>query len=127
MDERIERFRGQVETHFGGRPGRGARYPEELRAEAVAIARRELARDESLGSVAGRLGIGSATLGRWLEAPPTERRELRPVEVIEVEEPEGVANDPAPVEGHLVLLTAGGHRVEGLLLDELALLLEALG
>jgi len=37
MDERVEQFRRRVEQHFGGRPGRGARYPEALRAEAIAI------------------------------------------------------------------------------------------
>ena len=39
MHERMEWLRRRVERHFGGRPERGARYPEELRAEAVALAR----------------------------------------------------------------------------------------
>ena len=39
MHERMERFRRRIERRFGGRPDRGARYPEELRAEAVALAR----------------------------------------------------------------------------------------
>ena len=29
MEDRIERFRGRVVKHFGGRPGLGARYPED--------------------------------------------------------------------------------------------------
>ena len=124
MQERMERFRRQVERHFGGRPGRGARYSEDLRGEAVALARLAIAAGEDVGSVAGELGIGSVTLARWMEDPPT--KEWRAVEVVE---------EPAPAPGEaslstapgLVLVTARGHRLEGLRLDEAALLLEALG
>lgn len=124
MHERVERFRRQVEQHFGGRPGRGARYPEALRAEAVGIAEWAVTRGTSLSAVAKRLGVGPATLGRWLESPPEELPELRPVEVVERGE---VVSEPSRGVGSLALVTAGGHRVEGLRLDEAALLLEALG
>lgn len=124
MDERMGRFRCEVERHFGGRPGRGARYPEVLQAEAVSIVQKELARGASLAEVSRRLGIGPATLGRWLESPPSGSADLRPVELIEAEQ---ASDDPSGTDGHLVLVTAGGHRVEGLHLDEVALLLEALG
>ena len=124
MHERVERFRRQVEEHFGGRPGRGARYPEGLRAEAVAITEWAVARGTSLSAAARRLGIGPATLGRWLESPPEELPELRPVEVIERDE---AAPDSIRGDGSLALVTAGGHRIEGLRLDEVARLLEALG
>lgn len=124
MDERMERFRRRVERHFGGRPGRGARYPEELRAEAVALARAGVAGGESLGWVAGELSIGAVTLARWMEDPPTT--EWRAVEVVEEPEPVSEAPFPSSAPG-LVLVTARGHRLEGLSLDEAALLLEALG
>ena len=124
MHDRIERFRRQVKEHFGGRPGRGARYPESLRGEAVAIAEWAVTRGTSLSAVAKRLGVGPATLGRWLESPPEELRELRPVDVMETEEPQAARSRSG---GSLALVTAGGHRVEGLRLDEAALLLEALG
>lgn len=58
MDERIARFRRQVGECFSSKPGRGAPYPHELRAEAVSIARDRLARGEALSSVAGGLGVG---------------------------------------------------------------------
>ena len=124
MHERVERFRRQVEQHFGGRPGRGARYPESLRAEAVAITDWAVTRGTSLSAVAKRLGVGQATLGRWLESPPEELPELRPVEVIERDE---APSEPVRGGGPLALVTAGGHRIEGLRLEEAALLLEALG
>jgi hypothetical protein len=124
MHERVERFRRRVEQHFGGRPGRGARYPEVLRAEAVAITDWAVTRGTRLSSVAKRLGVGQATLGRWLESPPEELPELRPVDLIESDE---ATTEALRSGGSLALVTAGGHRVEGLHLDEVALLLEALG
>lgn len=53
--ERMERFRRRIERRFGGRLGRGARYPEELRAEAVALARVAVGQGESLEAVAAEL------------------------------------------------------------------------
>jgi hypothetical protein len=122
MHERMERFRRQVARHFGGRPGRGARYSEELRAEAVALTQEALESGESLRSMAVGLSIRPATLARWLEEP--SKAEWRAVEV--VEEPERSAT-VAPAMPGLVLITARGHRLEGLGLEEAALLLEALG
>ncbi len=125
MHERVAQFRRRVEQHFGGRPGRGSRYPEALRAEAIAITDWSVTRGTRVtDEVAGRLGVGVATLRRWLASPPDELSELRPVEVIDsrVE-----LADPVQREGQLALITAGGHRVEGLELAEVALLLEALG
>ena len=128
MEERIERFRRRVAKHFGGRPGRGARYPEDLRVEAVAAARARIEAGERLGSVASELGLAAGTLSRWLEAPavPASATEWRAVEVIEEPGPAS-ASSPPPAPGSLVLTTARGHRLEGLSLDEAALLLEALG
>lgn len=122
MHEQMERFRRRVERHFGGRPGRGARYPEELRTEAAALARAAVEGGESLSTVGAELGIGPATLARWLENPP--KAAWRAVEVVEAEAEE-VA--PAASSHGLVLITARGHRVEGLSLEEAALLIEALG
>jgi len=122
MHERMERFRRQVTRHFGGRPGKGARYPAELRAEAAAVAEEALDSGASLRAVADMLGIRSATLARWLEEPP--QTEWRAVEL--VEEPEGAPVAP-PGRPGLILITARGHRLEGLGLNEAALLLEALG
>ena len=88
MHERVERFRRQVEEHFGGRPGRGSRYPEALRAEAIAITDWAVTRGTRVVEVAERLGLGAATLRRWLASPPDALSELRPVDLIEPEEPQ---------------------------------------
>jgi hypothetical protein len=122
MHERVEQFRRQVERHFGSRPGRGARYPAALRSEAVALAQAALGRGQDLRALAVDLGLRSATLARWLEEPP--KMEWRAVEL--VEEPGGAPVAPPDRPG-LVLITARGHRLEGLGFDEAAVLLEALG
>jgi transposase-like protein len=131
MEERITWFRTQVGMHCGGRPGRGARYPEELRCEAIEIGRELLNRGGPMSSTARRLGLAPGTLERWLEqeeqsglSASCRRTDLRPVELIEAEEPGSEMSSPG---AGLVLVTAAGHRVEGLGLDEVAVLLEALG
>ncbi len=124
VDEGFEQFRRQVTRRFGGRAGRGDRYPETLRLEAVSIARQAIAQGESTGWIARRLGIRPATLSRWLASSPETQEGLRPVELIE---PTRERVDSARTTGRLVLFTAGGHRIEGLAVDEMAYLLEALG
>lgn len=114
MEARVERFRKAVALYFGGRPSRGVRYPEDLRQEAVVLARAGMLAGQSLGWVASELGIGCATLTRWLEGA---REALRPVEV----EPEPVPSVP------LVLVAPSGWRIEGLCRGDLADLLRVLG
>jgi hypothetical protein len=125
MHDGMAGFRRRVERHFGGPAGRGGRYPEELRSEAVSLARAAMDGGASLGSVAVELGVGAGTLSRWLEAPSA--RSWRAVEV--VAEPEVAAVSPVePFSSPgLVLITSRGHRLEGLSLDEATALLEALG
>lgn len=124
MEQRIASFRQQVETYFGCHPGRGSRYPVSLRAQAVEVALEAQSNGDRLGWVADALGVGVGTLRRWIEAAPAQRPQLRAVEVVETDEPARLNRD---FRGSLVLVTASGHRVEGLALDDVTLLLEALG
>jgi transposase-like protein len=119
MLTREERFRRSVERSLGGRPGRGVRYPEDLRREAIGLARTGMLAGKSLGSVAEELGLGPATLTRWLGRGGTGEP-LRPVEVQRDEEEPGQASS-------LVVVTPSGWRIEGLRLADLAELLRALG
>lgn len=123
MEKTIARFRRQVEAHFGGRPGPGRRYPEALRSLAVEVGSTRLAEGWSLATVAEDLGVGVVTLRRWIEETSARRSPLRAIEVVR-DEPASV--DDSKSENGLVLITAGGHRVEGLALAEVALLLESL-
>jgi hypothetical protein len=124
MGRQISRFRREVEAHFGGRPGPGARYPQRLRALAVEIAAAELALGRRLGEVSEALGVGTATVQRWLGASSSQSSSLRPVEV--VRDDAGIDRTGVTPNAGLTLVTASGHRVEGLALAEVALLLEAL-
>lgn len=125
MHDGIKEFRRRVERHFGGRASRGVRYPEELRAEAVSLARAAAERGASLGSVAGELGVGAGTLTRWLEDSPASS--WREVEVVAGPHPSAMSSVEPFSRPGLVLITLRGHRLEGLSLDEAAALLEALG
>lgn len=49
MEARAEGFRKTVASYFGGRPGRGARYPEDLQQEAAVLARAGMLEGKSLG------------------------------------------------------------------------------
>lgn len=115
MEVRVERFRKAVATYFGGRAGRGARYPEDLQQEAVVLARAGMLSGKSLGSMASELGVGCATLTRWLKEA---REALRPVEVEREESGEASS---------LALVAPSGWRVEGLRLADLPELLRVLG
>jgi hypothetical protein len=76
------------------------------------------------GRVADALGVGIGTLRRWIDASPPRLPQLRAVEVVEAD---CAAKMNREHRGSLVLVTAAGHRVEGLTLADAALLLESLG
>ena len=124
MEQGISRFRRRVDAHFGGRPGRGARYSSDLRAEALSLAREATSQGVSLGALERRLGLGSGTLRRWLSASSGERQPMRAVELV---------SDPSESaqlteqDRSLILVTVAGHRIEGLSLEEVSRLLEVLG
>ena len=116
MKARVKQFREAVARYFGGRPGRGARYPEDLQQEAVVLARAGMLEGKSLGWVASELEVGCATLARWMEGA---QETLRPVEVQREEELGGASS--------LVLVAPSGWRIEGLHREDLAELLRVLG
>ena len=118
MEARVDRFHKDVAAYFGGRPGRGARYCEALRQEAVVLARMGMLSGQSLGLMASELGVGCATLTRWIEGA---REALRPVEVQLQGELEPGPSLP------LVLVSPSGWRIEGLRREDLVELLRVLG
>ena len=124
MEQQILGFREQVESYFGGRPKRGDRYSAILKEQAVALALALRSQGERLGAVATALGVGVGTLQRWIEAAPHGPRRMRKVEVVETDG--ALISNQGSGKG-LTLATASGHRVEGLALPEVVLLLEALG
>lgn len=91
-----------------GRRGRGKRYPRELREQALAILERSVEAGWSLASVADELGVPPITLSRWAKAGNNGegRGGFRPVSVVE-------SRESFPRQ-HIVVVTPGGVRVEGL-------------
>jgi transposase-like protein len=115
MSDRVpQRLRQQIiALHRKGRPT-GRRYPLELRAAVVSYALEEASRGASVYSMAGSLGLTEPTLRSWLRKRP---RRLRTVTV----------QEGAPPARPWCLVTAQGHRVEGLSREDLVFLLRSLG
>ncbi|HEY4593153.1 MAG TPA: hypothetical protein VIJ61_12140 [Thermoanaerobaculia bacterium] len=82
------------------------------------LARAGLLAGKSLATVAGELGVGCATLARWLEGA---RAALRPVEV------QGAGREEPGPASSLVLMAPSGWRIEGLRREDIPELLRVLG
>jgi hypothetical protein len=119
MDERIRQLRVRIHALHRGHAKTGTRYPGEVRAEVVTLARAGRAAGRSLSSLARAVGLSVPTLTGWLRRPGPGR--LRRVTV---------APSPSPALGAparpLVLVTPQGVRVEGLDLAALVTLLRRL-
>jgi hypothetical protein len=90
----------------------------------VEVALEAQSNGDRLGRVADALGVGIGTLRRWIEAGPSRLPRLRAVEVIEADD---AGSRNRELQGSLIPVTSAGHRVEGLALADVVLLLEALG
>jgi hypothetical protein len=93
----------------------GRRYPAELRAAVVSHARAARSAGVSVRATAKALGVPYPTLAGWLHDEPVRFREV-------------AVGRPFPEVGRgLHLVTAQGHRVEGLNREDLAFVLQRLG
>jgi transposase-like protein len=98
-----------------GRKFQGRRYPAELRREIVAHVVSERSKGLSVRSTATSLGLSYPTLLGWLQAEPNGFRSV-------------AVKEPTPEREALAmrLVTAQGHRVEGLSREDVAFLLQSL-
>ena len=119
MDDHIRQLRIRIHAQHRGHARTGTRYPEDLRAEIVTLARAGRAAGRSLGSLARGVGLSVPTLTGWLRRPAPGR--LRRVTVAPSPSPAIVA--PARP---LVLVTPQGFRVEGLDLATMVTMLRRL-
>jgi hypothetical protein len=101
MDARVGRVREESHHRL-----RGRHYSLTGRREAVSVARERLAQGGFLADVARELAVPSGSLRRWLARDP--RPPFRAVDIVD--------DRAAPAIGRpgLVILTAAGHRLEGL-------------
>jgi len=119
MDDHIRQLRVRIHAQHREHARTGTRYPEDLRAEIVTLARAGRAAGRSLGSLARGVGLSVPTLTGWLRRPAPGR--LRRVTVAPSPSPAIVA--PAR---RLVLITPQGFRVEGLDLATMVTMLRRL-
>jgi hypothetical protein len=106
MDDRIRRLRSRLKAHGRGKVPRGVRYPAELRAEVVGLAREGQGVGMRGGALAKQLGLPPGTITRWGRHVP--RRRLRRIRIVPTL-PAVMLPLSAPV-----LVTPQGWRVEGL-------------
>jgi len=98
-------------------PARGKRYPAELKARIIELAQMRRLESASWVQIAGDVGIAFETLRRWCLAAPAQRsRVMVPVRVV-ADRGERVVS----------VVSSGGHRIEGLTLEEAVAVLRLLG
>ena len=117
MKNEAEGLRQDLRRHGGAR---GKRFEPELRRRIVAYAERRRREGASWASIATELGACFETVRRWCSRGSAASRSLRRVEV--VAEPI-VAASPSS----LVVITPNGVRVEGAALEQVVVLVRALG
>jgi hypothetical protein len=119
--EGAERLRAAVRAL--GRRRRNDPVPLALRRKLVRYAQARRRAGVGWWTIGRELGVSGSTLRRWWAKPG--RAVLRPVRVTRG----GATPKPANErwERGLVVVTAAGHRVEGLAVGEATLLLRALG
>lgn len=116
MDKHAENLRRRVIAL--GRRTRGARIPDELRAEVIRYAMGRRQCGDGVRKIARALGVSPESIRRWTQPDAVGRaRALVPV----------VVRDEWQAAPEAVAVTApGGYRVEGLTLASAAALLRAL-
>jgi hypothetical protein len=98
-------------------PARGKRYSPALKTRIIEFAQSRRSEGASWVEIAGDIGVGLETLRRWcMAAAPKPSRSMVPVRVVA---------DRA--ERTVSIVSAGGHRIEGLTLHEAVAVVRALG
>jgi transposase-like protein len=101
-----------------GRRTRGARIPDELRAEVIRYATERRRNGDGVRRIARALGVAAESVRRW--TTPSTKGRTRALVPIVVR-----ADDDAPA-GTLTLTAPDGYRVDGLTVASAAALLRAL-
>ena len=109
------KLRNAVTRIRRGRKAQGRRYPADLRQQIVAHVVSERSKGVRVRSTAESLGLSYPTLQGWLRAAP---KGFRSVAVKEA--------TPERETRAMRLVTAQGHRVEGLSREDVAFLLQSL-
>jgi transposase-like protein len=110
----VSSLRAALASH---QPARGKRYSPALKARVIEFAQSRRDEGASWERIADDIGVSFETVRRWcLAAEPKPVRAMVPVRV--------VADEDEPT---VRVVSAGGHRIEGLTLHEAVVVLRALG
>jgi len=115
MEMTLEKFQKESQKRKIEKGRRPKPYLDEQRSFAVAYAREAVAEGISKSEIVRRLGISEGTLSKWMNPEQFKQKGFRRVAVRK-----GTA-------GSISVVTAAGHRVEGLDLDSAVTLLKLLG
>ena len=111
----IAKLRSAVGRACHRRKSQGRRYPDDLRRRIVAHVISERSKGVSVRSTAESLGLSYPTLQGWVQAAPKGFRSVAMKEATPERETQAMR-----------LVTAQGHRVEGLSREDVAFLLQSL-
>ena len=118
MTVTLEQFKRESASRKRGRHRGPAGYPMELRRFAVEHGKTTKASDGSVSSAAKELGISAVTLSKWMRDQPNVGADSFREVVVEHASMRACS---------LVLVTASGHRIEGLDVDSAVALVRAPG
>jgi hypothetical protein len=97
-------------------PGRGKPYPAALKVRIAEYVRSERSAGTTWAQLTSELGVASESLRLWCSKAPDATRALVPVSVVADRE-----------EQTITVVSASGHRIEGLTLRDAVTVLRALG
>ena len=101
------------------------RCPKELREEIIRYTNHRRGEGISIDQVADALDLHSATLSKWLRES-SKRARHRKIKSVEVSDRAGRTRSVPSRGGAISLVLSSGHRVEGLDIEQLAMLVRAL-
>lgn len=119
-EQQEQEVRAVLDRHRG--PGRGHKYPKEVRQHVGAYVREARAAGVSLAALSRRLDVADVTLTRWAGAAPPGGG-IRPVRVL----PVGVSSPPEVGTRTVRVVSPTGWRVEGLSPAEAVAMLREVG
>jgi len=121
MKSKTDRLRREIAAIRHREPFQTRRYPAELQRAVVAYAHEQLRGGQRRRRVAHELGLTEQTLAQWVR---TASPVLRPVTI--AASPRRRSSWTGTPAECPVLVLAGGHRIEGLNLDQLVTVVRVL-
>lgn len=109
-------------------PQKKWRAPESLRERVLTYTRRRRDQGETVSEIAGQVGMVESTLYRWLRRSESDQwRRVSQVAIVPTRDGDVVVAHEAQSQPLLRIITPRGYVVEGLGVEDAAMLLKAIG